>query len=825
MRRATGVAFLLLLVAGAGYMYSRLSRTPGTEVPPGTEPGANDSSRAEVGALTEALVESQTELATKHLEDKNWAGAIAQAEDVLKLQPTSARARQILDQARGRRKELDAAATEARRSFEAGNLEDASHALDRVLELDPKHPVVGDLTARLNSTFASRAEEARRLTLRSRREAEKAHAQGGSDFTQAVALSAEGEVLFRKSEYADATQRYLEARDSFDRSRRTVTAAARPPQKSGGEPPADERGGSLPRHRDRARRFRSLPRRREGPSAPGKVRQFVTSKSVVATSKAGGSLTGFDTADVKTQKVPDLVGHLEFEVEPNDPRSGDPFGVRLYLVNEGKKAVRVRNVSFTWAVDGKRTTLHGTLREREVGPAGAGAGGGDARRLAGSGDELGAGSGPRLGSRRDLHQPAHLGVAMGPKVSERGRQMPASPIRKLMPLAEEAKRRGVRVLHLNIGQPDLPTPAAMRERLREVPETLAYTPSGGHPGVPRDTAPLLRAARRAPVPRRAHGDHGRQRGGGVRPLRLRQSRRRGARGRALLHELPGLRDDGGRLAAARHHLGRRRLPPAPARGVGGAPHAADEARDALQPQQPHRHRLHAGRGHHGRGALPRPSPLPRPRRGVPRVRLRRPAAVFGPHARRASTSRSSSWTASPSATAPAASAWAPWLRGTAEVMSACLRMGQGRLSAPGLAQLMAQGARELGAEYTAEVVAEYQKRRDVLYEGLTKIPGVFLRKPEGAFYFVARLPVDDAEAFTRFLFGLLAPGRDRHGLAGGRLLRHPGRGKDEVRIAYVLKCADLERAVNILDAGLAAYRKGAGLPSRRRPAPRADRID
>ena len=70
---------------------------------------------------------------------------------------------------------------------------------------------------------------------------------------------------------------------------------------------------------------------------------------------------------------------------------------------------------------------------------------------------------------------------MGPKISERGRLMPASPIRKLMPLAEEAKRRGVRVLYLNIGQPDLPTPACMRERLRDVPETLAYTPSGGTP--------------------------------------------------------------------------------------------------------------------------------------------------------------------------------------------------------------------------------------------------------------------------------------------------------------------------------------------------------
>ena len=70
---------------------------------------------------------------------------------------------------------------------------------------------------------------------------------------------------------------------------------------------------------------------------------------------------------------------------------------------------------------------------------------------------------------------------MTPHVSPRGRAMPASPIRKLMPVAEEAKRRGTRVLHLNIGQPDLETPAVMRQRLERVDRTIAYTPSGGTP--------------------------------------------------------------------------------------------------------------------------------------------------------------------------------------------------------------------------------------------------------------------------------------------------------------------------------------------------------
>src|SRR5688572_765828 len=69
---------------------------------------------------------------------------------------------------------------------------------------------------------------------------------------------------------------------------------------------------------------------------------------------------------------------------------------------------------------------------------------------------------------------------MRPRLSRRGEAMPASPIRKLVPLADAAKRRGVRVLHLNIGQPDIETPPLLRERLRAYDErVLAYSPSAG----------------------------------------------------------------------------------------------------------------------------------------------------------------------------------------------------------------------------------------------------------------------------------------------------------------------------------------------------------
>ena len=392
---AAGVAFLVLVAVGAFSWYSRLPRTAGME--PATAPDAADPSRAEVGALTAALVDSQIELAMKNLEDKNWAGAIAQAERVLKLQPTSGRARQILDQARGRRKELDAAATEARRSFEAGNLQDASHALDRVLDLDPKHPVVGELTARLNSTFASRAEEARRLTRRARRDAEKANAQGGSPFALAVALSAEGDVLFRKSEFADATQRYLEARDAFDRGRRTVTATARPPRKAAGASPADERKASGPPGSGQTAETPSRPGGGpHGPGAGAPVRDRQVGRSHGQRRRQPCRLRHRrreDQEGPRSRGSPRVRGGAD---PPAERRSLRGAALPRQRGQEGRPgAQRLVHLDRRW----QASELSRHTARAGGGPAGARAGGGDARPLAGSGDELEPGGG--LDSERD----------------------------------------------------------------------------------------------------------------------------------------------------------------------------------------------------------------------------------------------------------------------------------------------------------------------------------------------------------------------------------------------------------------------------------------
>jgi len=148
----------------------------------------------------------------------------------------------------------------------------------------------------------------------------------------------------------------------------------------------------------------------------------------------------------------------------------------------------------------------------------------------------------------------------------------------------------------------------------------------------------------------------------------------------------------------------------------------------------------------------------------------------------------------------------------AEVAGACNRMAQGRLSPPGLAQVIAPGALELGPDYYRGVVTEYEKRRDTLFDGLSKIPGVFLRKPEGAFYLVARLPIADSDDFAAWLLTDFSLGGKTVMVApASGFYLTPGLGKDEVRIAYVLKAEDLRAAIEILAQAIPAYRKARGL--------------
>jgi len=141
-----------------------------------------------------------------------------------------------------------------------------------------------------------------------------------------------------------------------------------------------------------------------------------------------------------------------------------------------------------------------------------------------------------------------------------------------------------------------------------------------------------------------------------------------------------------------------------------------------------------------------------------------------------------------------------------EVLAAALKFAQARLSPPGLGQIVAEASLETPPEYFSEVNREYTERRNYLVEALNKIPGVYCPKPKGAFYTVVKLPVDDADRFAQWLLAefeyknqtvMVAP-------ASG-FYSTPGLGRNEVRIAYVLKIDDLKNAIKVLEEALKVY--------------------
>ncbi len=142
-----------------------------------------------------------------------------------------------------------------------------------------------------------------------------------------------------------------------------------------------------------------------------------------------------------------------------------------------------------------------------------------------------------------------------------------------------------------------------------------------------------------------------------------------------------------------------------------------------------------------------------------------------------------------------------------ELQQALLKFCQSRLAVATIDQLGATALYQVESEFFHQCKAEYRKRRDLVVSRLRQIPGVKVEEPMGAFYLMARLPVDDTDKFQRWLLEEF----DHHGdtvmfAPGAPFYETPGKGIDEVRIAYVLECEALERAIDLLKRGIARYR-------------------
>ncbi len=395
---------------------------------------------------------------------------------------------------------------------------------------------------------------------------------------------------------------------------------------------------------------------------------------------------------------------------------------------------------------------------------------------------------------------------MSSPLSRRAEHMPASPIRRLAPYAVEAKQRGLTVHGLNIGQPDIPTPQAILDRYRTFPES--HVPYGPSQGLPE----FLEALR---------GYYG---GLGVK-LATEELFVTTAGSEAILFTMAALCDPGDQVLVFEpfytNYNGFAAL-----LGVEAVP-VTTRAEDGYH--LPERRAIEAKIGPRTKAILicspnnPTGTVYTDAEIGM-LAAICRDRGLFlvadevyreflydGQKHRSVLTLEGlEQQTVVVDSVSKRYSLCGARLGNIASrnrgFMDAILRMGQARLCPPTVDQWACCGLTDVPASYTKGVIDEYRRRRDTVSDALTRMPGVLARRPEGAFYCCARLPVDEANAFAIFLLQDFALEGETVMVAPlDGFYATPGLGRDEVRLAYVLEVPKLERAMKILAAALATY--------------------
>lgn len=399
-----------------------------------------------------------------------------------------------------------------------------------------------------------------------------------------------------------------------------------------------------------------------------------------------------------------------------------------------------------------------------------------------------------------------------PRLSQRGQEAPASPIRRLTPLAEAAKQRGVTVHHLNIGQPDIETPAGMLDAYRSFDEkVVAYSPSDGFSTYRERLAAYYTAVSAE--------------GGGA-PITADQIVVTVGGSEAILFAVAALCDPGDDIVVCEPYY----------TNYGGFAHMLSVGVRPVTTKADDGFRIDPNAVAAAIGPRTRAIVLPSPGNPTGVVLTRGELEALAAICRERDVSficdevyrefvydlpagtRAPSILSLPDFdehgividsvskrySACGARVGALVTRNRA-VHDAALRFGQARLSPATVDQHAAMAALDTPQSYFEEVVAEYRARRDALVGGLRDI-GVDCITPKGAFYLVAPLPVEDADRFAEFLLNSFELDGETVMVApASGFYATPGLGKNEVRIAYVLDVERLKRSVEILGKALEAY--------------------
>ncbi len=390
-----------------------------------------------------------------------------------------------------------------------------------------------------------------------------------------------------------------------------------------------------------------------------------------------------------------------------------------------------------------------------------------------------------------------------PRISEKGQQMPASPIRKLVPYSEGAKRRGVKVYHLNIGNPDLPTPAIAIDAVKHLGmTTIEYGHSAGDESLRKKMAEYY--IRRGIA---VTADEILVTSGGSEALLFGMMSCMNTDEEAIVPEPFYANYYGFSLTA-----GMKIVPISSTIKNGFARPPIEEFEKLITPKTKS---IIICNPNNPTGYLYSQKELERLRDIIKKHDL----FLFSDEVYREfcydglthfsamnlkgieeNVVLVDSMSKRFSACGIRVGALVSHNK---DVISTALKFGQQRLCPPVLGQLAAEAALDSPEEYYVSVQKEYTKRRDFLVGALNQMPGVLCPKPQGAFYVIARLPVDDAEKFAQWLLSdfnfqnqtvMVAP-------ASG-FYSTEGLGKDEVRLAYVLNVEDLTNAMKCLAEAL-----------------------
>ena len=393
-----------------------------------------------------------------------------------------------------------------------------------------------------------------------------------------------------------------------------------------------------------------------------------------------------------------------------------------------------------------------------------------------------------------------------PSISNRGCAMPSSPIRKLTPLANDAKARGIKVYHLNIGQPDLPTPQKALDVMKSIDRNiLEYSPSQGFLSLRQKLAQYYSKYNIDLVP----DDIIVTTGGSE----------------AVLFAFLSCLNPGDEIIVPEPAYANYMAFAVSAGAVIKSVPSSIETGFAL-PEVEEFEKLISERTKANLICNPNnPTGYLYSRAEMNQIRdivKRHDLYLFSDE-----VYREFIYTGSPYISAchlegieqnvvlidsvskrysECGIRIGALVTKNEEVRKAVMKFCQARLSPPLIGQIIAEASIEDTQEYSAEVYDEYVARRKCLVDGLNRIPGVYSPIPMGAFYTVAKLPVDNAEDFCAWCLSdfdyegetvMLAP-------ASG-FYSTPGLGKDEVRIAYVLNLDDLRRALVVLEKALEKY--------------------